>query len=30
LYLDMHHNAGINGGSGGGVVAFSKKKDATG
>ena len=22
LYLDMHHNAGINGGSGGGVVAF--------
>ena len=30
LYIDMHHNAGINGGSGGGVVAFSKKKDATG
>ena len=22
LYIDMHHNAGINGGSGGGVVAF--------
>ena len=22
LYVDMHHNAGINGGSGGGVVAF--------
>jgi N-acetylmuramoyl-L-alanine amidase len=30
LYLDIHHNAGINGGTGGGVVAFSKKKDATG
>ncbi len=30
LYLDIHHNAGIGGGSGGGVVAFSKKKDATG
>ena len=23
LYIDMHHNAGINGGSGGGVEAFS-------
>ncbi len=23
LYIDMHHNAGINGGTGGGVVAFS-------
>jgi N-acetylmuramoyl-L-alanine amidase len=23
IYVDMHHNAGINGGSGGGVVAFS-------
>ena len=22
IYIDMHHNAGINGGSGGGVVAF--------
>ena len=22
LYVDMHHNAGVNGGSGGGVVAF--------
>lgn len=30
LYLDIHHNAGIKGGTGGGVVAFSKKKDATG
>ena len=30
LYVDIHHNAGINGGTGGGVVAFSKKKDATG
>lgn len=30
LYLDIHHNAGINGGSGGGVVAFCKKKDETG
>lgn len=30
LYLDMHHNAGINLGKGGGVVAFSKKKDETG
>ena len=30
LYVDMHHNAGINGGSGGGVVAFSKKKDTSG
>lgn len=23
IYVDMHHNAGVNGGSGGGVVAFS-------
>lgn len=30
LYVDIHHNAGINGGTGGGVVAFSKKKDETG
>lgn len=30
FYLDIHHNAGIKGGTGGGVVAFSKKKDATG
>ncbi len=30
LYLDIHHNAGIGGGSGGGVVVFCKKKDATG
>ena len=30
FYLDIHHNAGIGGGTGGGVVAFSKKKDATG
>lgn len=30
LYLDIHHNAGIALGSGGGVVAISKKKDAAG
>lgn len=30
LYLDFHHNAGIKLGKGGGVVAISKKKDATG
>lgn len=30
LYLDLHHNAGINLGKGGGVVAVSKKKDAKG
>lgn len=30
LYVDMHHNAGINGGTGGGVVAISKKNDAVG
>ena len=30
LYLDFHHNAGINLGKGGGVVAVSKKKDAAG
>lgn len=28
LYIDMHHNGGINGGTGGGVVAFSRPKDA--
>ena len=30
LYLDIHHNAGISLGKGGGVVAISKKKDAAG
>lgn len=30
LYLDIHHNAGIYGGSGGGVVAFSYPKSAEG
>lgn len=30
LYIDMHHNAGINGGSGGGVVAFSYPGSETG
>ncbi len=30
IYVDMHHNAGIKGGAGGGVVAYCKKKDATG
>jgi len=30
LYLDFHHNAGINLGKGGGVVAISKKGDDTG
>ena len=30
LYVDMHHNAAGKVFSGGGVVAFSKKKDATG
>ncbi len=30
LYIDMHHNAGINGGSGGGVVAFSYPGSAQG
>lgn len=30
LYVDMHHNAGINGGSGGGVVAFSNPGSAQG
>ena len=25
LYLDLHHNGGINGGTGGGVVAFTIK-----
>lgn len=30
VYVDMHHNAGINLGKGGGVVVISKKKDAKG
>lgn len=30
IYVDMHHNAGINGGSGGGVVAFSNPGSAKG
>lgn len=30
LYIDIHHNAGINGGSGGGVVAFSYPGSAEG
>lgn len=30
LYIDMHHNAGINGGSGGGVCAFSYPGSAQG
>ena len=30
LYLDFHHNAGINLGKGGGVVAYCKKKDTAG
>ena len=30
LYLDIHHNAGIGGGTGCGVVVFCKKKDAAG
>lgn len=30
LYLDIHHNGGINGGSGGGVVAFSYPGSAKG
>lgn len=30
LYIDIHHNAGINLGKGGGVVAFSKRKDEVG
>ena len=28
VYIDMHHNGGIDGGSGGGVVAYSRPKDA--
>lgn len=28
IYIDMHHNGGINGGTGGGVVAYSRPKDA--
>lgn len=27
IYIDMHHNGGINGGTGGGVVAFYRPKD---
>lgn len=30
LYIDMHHNAGINGGTGGGVCAFSYPGSETG
>lgn len=30
LYVDMHHNAGINGGNGGGVEAFSNPGSADG
>ena len=30
LYIDMHHNAGINGGSGGGVIAFCYPGSAEG
>lgn len=30
IYLDLHHNAGINLGKGGGVVAISKKEDEVG
>ena len=30
LYIDMHHNGGINGGSGGGVVAYSYPGSAKG
>lgn len=30
LYVDIHHNAGIKGGTGGGVVAYCGKKDAVG
>ena len=30
LYIDMHHNAGINGGSGGGVEAYSYPGSANG
>lgn len=30
LYIDMHHNAGIGGGSGGGVVIYSYPGSATG
>lgn len=28
VYIDMHHNAGIEGGTGGGAVAFYRPKDA--
>ena len=30
LYIDMHHNAGINGGSGGGAVVFSYPRSTKG
>ena len=30
LYLSIHHNAGVNGGSGGGIVAYSYKEKTTG
>ena len=30
LYLSVHHNAGIGGGSGGGIVAYSYKEKTTG
>ena len=30
LYLSIHHNAGINGGSGGGIVAYSYKEGTEG
>ena len=30
LYLSIHHNAGINGGSGGGIVAYSYKEATAG
>lgn len=30
IYISVHHNAGINGGSGGGIVAYSYPNSATG
>ena len=30
IYIDMHHNAGVNGGTGGGIIAFSYPKSAKG
>ena len=30
LYLSIHHNAGVNGGSGGGIVAYSYKEKTAG